>query len=262
MSSTGSTTFERKNSKPIAAACLHPCENALQEAERIGKSPGLCIEPSPYTRHLADCLACLDATLDYATNSLARGHPADELVPYVVYCTKTDAFAPFTGLARQLALGLSKRRPVSTATGLPAMTRAANLNATGWTAVAKAVDLGPSTGEPKSMSKESVDVLANAIMVAPAGAAAVAILAIGAVVFYRRRRRRRKRKRDRPEGGGGDIEDKPQLHSEHLPRVNVQEMDAWQPPGELAGVQPPRLAELPAKEPAATEMAASSDGQR
>ncbi|EJT73976.1 hypothetical protein GGTG_07826 [Gaeumannomyces tritici R3-111a-1] len=196
--------------------------------------------------------------------SLARGHPADGLVPYVVYCTKTDAFAPSTGPARQLALGLSKRRPVSTATGLPAVTRAANLNATGWTAVAKAVDLGPSTGESKSLSKEeSFDVLADAVMAAPAGAAAVAILAVGVAVFYRRRRRIRKRKKDRPEGGGGgDIEDKPQLHSDHLPRVDVQEMDAWQPPGELAGVQPPRLAELPAKEPAATEMAASSDGQR
>ncbi|KAL8311300.1 hypothetical protein RB597_002075 [Gaeumannomyces tritici] len=78
--------------------------------------------------------------------------------------------------------------------------------------------------------------LPAAIAGSVAGTAALILLAVGAVSLYRRRRRS-----DKPTVGQ-DYE-KPQLHSDHLQAV--QEMDSWRPPGELAGIHPPQLAELP-----------------
>ncbi|KLU88064.1 hypothetical protein MAPG_07051 [Magnaporthiopsis poae ATCC 64411] len=93
--------------------------------------------------------------------------------------------------------------------------------------------------------------MAAAIIGSIAATAALILLAVGAVCLYRRRR---KRQQGQNKTAGSDKYEKPQLHSDHLRRAtSVQEMYAWDTPGELAGIQPRRLVELPAKESPAGE---------
>lgn len=96
--------------------------------------------------------------------------------------------------------------------------------------------------------------MAAAVVGSIAATAALILLAVGAVCLYRRRRKAREQSRLAAAAvGSGDTFEKPQLHSDHLrsTATSVQEVYAWDTPGELPGIQPRRLVQLPAKEPPA-----------
>lgn len=84
------------------------------------------------------------------------------------------------------------------------------------------------------------------------GAAALVLFLLGFGLFWYRRRERKRRTLD----GGHDQTEKPQLHSDHIPRVD-HELEAALPPlpaSELEASFPVRSPELPANEPAAEEV--------
>ncbi|KAF7536429.1 hypothetical protein G7054_g4578 [Neopestalotiopsis clavispora] len=237
--------------------------NAQTEAQSVGKSPALCEEGSAFQQSIQECLGCIQVNNPNSTDG--SSYVSNAFQQYITYCNISNTVqrvtatisltaaggqvVPWTTITADItitggvnATGASTSTPntISTSTLLTS----ANSTVLGSPTSASNSNLIP-TAEPTESANPGSG--SKAWMAGPVvgSIAGVLVLAIGAFLWYRRRMARRKPISE-------EHMDKPQLHSDCVPRPLPDELDAGmrhELPGDEARDQKVAMSELPTKDP-------------
>ncbi|KAI0965152.1 hypothetical protein F4678DRAFT_453613 [Xylaria arbuscula] len=236
-----------KRGAALPAVCFDPCNNAVIEAQASGKSPSLCKWDSKFFSYYAECVACLQQNKSDAGDDTAPDNAFRQLLDY---CESLGIAIP-EAISTTVVVTVSGRVvtvPISTVLNPASYVSSNNFtmsSSRNLTTSFSPTLPGP-TSSPTGISlsnsssySQSQGWIAGAVLGSIAGILLLFVTP-GLLWYYRRRRRRREHEQQ------GSFE-KPQLHSDCIPRgeldgTQISELEA--PAAELKGTeQLPELAD-------------------
>ncbi|KAL2870123.1 uncharacterized protein BJX67DRAFT_378661 [Aspergillus lucknowensis] len=259
----------------VPAVCFDDCNNAVLEAQNVGRVPELCAPDSTFTILREECASCITSQISNDNSSDGQSE-TDTLPPdfdqYIDYCeSESDnpdspdivslleswSSLAATQSAIQETLSSLGYNFLTTSTDVSTGTTSTTLPTTSTTLLPTASATGNPTESPNANSQSStspdIGVIVPAVVVPVVFVSLIAVFA--AIFFLRRRRRQTALERER--GRKSDYEGKAQLHADAF-RPELDAVDAVKKiyPSELAQNE---VAELPAREPVGSEMDGGGD---
>ncbi|KAI0913144.1 hypothetical protein F4823DRAFT_107689 [Ustulina deusta] len=232
-----------------SSVCYDICDVSFLAAQTIGKDPSICDPDSAFINYYTACLACLQTNPSPDLSATLNNN----FQSFDGYCQSLGIELP-AAIVTSVVITISNHPltiPISTVVGVatyvPSSTRSTalssifNASSAAWSGSSK-TSLSPSTSPTNSPSEGSDSSSRGPAWVAGPAVGSIAgillLVILPGFLWYRHRKRL---------SGFHDPYEKPQLHSDCIPRQEIEDTQVCElevPPAELKGTeQLPELAD-------------------
>lgn len=229
-------------------------------AQALGRSPQLCEDGSDFQKYYQDCVSCITVNSATVQRTTAETYIKEYFQEYLDYCSikvQTITAVADVTYSGQIA-HFTFTTAITLSSGSSVVTSSAETSVNPTSITSNSTSLNPNATKTESnlipsaeptintnANSENKAWIAGPIAGSISGAAVLVLVAL--LLFYRRRRRHTTRK---PPSDG--YTDKPQLHSDCVPRAPPDELDAGmrhELPGDEPRDENASVTELPGKDP-------------